>query len=30
VLNDGKYEYAEIADPFFEELGDLLGEWLAR
>jgi hypothetical protein len=25
ILNDDKYEYAEVADPFFEELGDLLG-----
>jgi hypothetical protein len=25
VLNDDKYDYAEVADPFFEELGDLLG-----
>jgi hypothetical protein len=25
ILNDDKYEYAEVADPFFEELGDILG-----
>ena len=28
TLNDNRYEYEQVADPFFEELGDLLGESL--
>lgn len=30
TLNDDRYEYEQVADPFFEELGDLLGEALLR
>ncbi len=30
VLNDGRYEYAEIADPFLEALGEIVGRELAR
>lgn len=30
VLNDGKYEYEEVADPFFAALGEVVGRELAR
>lgn len=30
VLNDGKYEYEEIADPFLAAIGEIVGRELAR
>lgn len=30
VLNDGKYEYDEVADPFLTALGEVVGRELAR
>jgi hypothetical protein len=29
VLNDDRYEYKEVARPFFEELGEAVGRTLA-
>ncbi len=30
ILNDDRYEYAELAEPFFRALGRALGRWLVQ
>lgn len=30
ILNDDRYEYTEIADPFFRALGRAVGRWLSQ